>query len=106
MKEEIKAVKIRFFDNDFGSQAIGALEALSLIMDLTTEPKEEILREFKLLIHNLANVNFRREKPGYREVSFEYFDKCTIASLRYVPKTWENGEAIICDFSKDRITLL
>lgn len=102
-KKEIKAIWIKFYDNDFNSAAYGAMRALSMVLDLTTAPEEFILKEFKFLIHHLANIDVRLGKSGYSGVKPEYFDKCTIESLTYVPKGWYNSETILYDFEEMEI---
>jgi len=105
-KKEIKAIWIKFYDNDFNSDAYGAMEALSMVLDLTTAPEEFILKEFKFLIHHLANMGFRLGELGRNEVKSEYFDKCTIESLTYVPKGWYNSETIVYDFEEMKLALM
>lgn len=103
-KKEIKAIWIKFCDNDFNSEAYGAMEALSMVLDLTTAPEEFILKEFKFLIHRLANINHRLGESGYSEIDFDYFDQhCTIEPLTYIPKGWYNSETILYDFEKMEI---
>lgn len=106
-KKEIKSIWIKFCDNDFCSQALGAVKALDLVLDLTTAPEEFILEEFKFLMHRLANVKHRLGESGYHEVKSDYFDAhCTIESLTYVPKGWYNSETIVYDFEKGEILSL
>jgi hypothetical protein len=97
---EIKAIRIKFFDNDFCSAALASLEALGWVLDLDNAPNDFILEEFKFLIHRLANIKKRSDKSGHSGVSKEYFDKCTIESLTYIPKEWDNSETVIYDFSE------
>lgn len=104
-KKEIKAIWIKFCDNDFNSQAYGAMRALDMVLDLTTAPEEFILEEFKFLMHHLANTKYRLGKLGSHEVSKDYFDQhCTIESLTYVPKGRYNSETIVYDFEKAEIS--
>ena len=106
-KKEIKAIWIKFCDNDFNSAAYGAVRALNMVLDLTTAPEELILKEFKFLIHHLANINYRSGRSGYHEVSKDYFDQhCTIESLTYVPKGWYNSETMVYDFEEMEILSL
>ena len=106
-KKEIKAIWIKFCDNDFNSAAYGAMRALDMVLDLTTAPEEFILKEFKFLMHHLANIKYRLGKSGHHEVDFDYFDRhCTIESLTYVPKGWYNSETILYDFEKGEILSL
>lgn len=105
-RKEIKAIWIQFGDNDFGSAAYGAMKALSMVLDLTTAPEEFILKEFKFLIHHLANINNRQGKSGHSEVGFDYFGNCTIESPTYVPKGWHNSETILYNFEEMKIVLL
>ena len=102
-KKEIKAIWIKFYDNDFCSAALGAVKALSLVLDLTTAPEEFILKEFKFLIQRLADTKSRLGIGGYTPVTENYFDKCTIESLTYVPKGWYNSETIVYDFDEGTI---
>jgi len=104
-KKEIKAIWIKFGDNDFNSAAYGAMKALAMVLDLTTAPEKFILEEFKFLMHHLANTEYRLGKSGYHEVSKDYFDQhCTIESLTYVPKGWYNSETILYDFEEMEIS--
>jgi len=102
----VKTIKITFFDNDFVSQAIGAMEALALIIDIKTASEVFILNEFKLLMHHLSNVNFRSGESGYSEVMKDYWDDCTIKSLDYVPKKWNNAETVVYNCETGEVTLL
>ena len=104
--KDIKAVRIKFFDNDFNSAALGAAKALAMVLDVTTAPEEFILSEFKFLIHRLANIHRRSGDSGYAEIESEYFDECTIELLTYVPKGWDNSETVIYDIEEGRLTLL
>ena len=104
--KEIKAVRIKFFDNDFCSAALGAAKALTMVLDITTEPEDLVLEEFKFLINHLANINDRLGKSGHGEVSAGYFDKCTVEKLTYVPKEWFNSESVIYDIEEGKLTLL
>ena len=97
---EIKAIRIKFFDNDFCSQAKAALEAIVWVLDLNTAPNEFILSEFKFLIHRLANIRDRLGMSGHSPVPENYFDSCTIESLTYVPREWNNSETVIYDFDE------
>jgi hypothetical protein len=103
---EIKAVQIKFFDNDFCSAALGAAKALVMVVDITDEPEEVVLEEFKFLIHRLANAGHRVGESGCSEVSAEYFDKCTVEKLTYVPREWSNSESVVYDVEEGKITLL
>ena len=106
-EKEIKSIWIKFGDNDFNSQAYGAMRALDMVIDMTTAPEEFILKEFKFLMHHLANIKYRLGKSGHHEVSKDYFDQhCTIESLTYVPKRWYNSETIVYDFEKAEIVSL
>jgi len=102
----MKAIQIKFFDNDFCSAAKGAVEALALTLDLTTTPKAFILDEFKSLIFHLANTHYRTGEKGYNEVPAEYWDSCTIKSLDYIPKEWNNSESIVYNFETGEVTIL
>ena len=115
-QKEIKSIQIKFYDNDFRSAAYAAMRALEIVLDLTTEPVDNILTEFKFLIHHLANTQFRLDKQKYpykpdnqrnpREVKLEYFDRCTVVALSYVPKGWFNSETILYDFDNLKILML
>lgn len=106
-KKETKAIWIKFCDNDFCSQARGAIYALHLVLDLTTAPEEFILKEFKFLMHRLANIKHRMGESGHHEVPEDYFDQhCTIESLTYVPKGWFNSETVVYDFDEGEIHII
>lgn len=105
-EKKIKAIRIRFFDNDFCSPAKAALEAIVWVLDLDTAPNEFILNEFKFLIHRLANTKNRLGMNGHSGVSKNYFDKCTIESLTYVPREWDNSETVFYDFDELSVHLI
>jgi len=102
----MKTIKITFFDNDFGGAAKGAMEALSYVIDLDETPEDFILKEFKLLIHLLANINYRTGESGYSEVNKSYWDSCTVKILDYIPKEWNNSESVVCNTETGEVTLL
>jgi len=104
--KEIKAIQIKFFDNDFCSAALGAAKALVMVVDITTEPEGIVLEEFKFLIHRLANTDNRIGKSGYSETKPEYFDRCTVERLTYIPKEWFNSESVVYDVEEGKLTLL
>lgn len=104
--KEIKAIQIKFFDNDFCSAALGAARALVMVVDIVDEPEEVVLEEFKFLIHRLANAGHRVGESGYNEVSAEYFNKCTVERLTYIPKEWFNSESVVYDVEEGKLTLL
>lgn len=105
-EKEIKAIRIKFFDNDFCSLARAALKAMTYVLDLDTAPNEFILSEFKFLIHRLANTKTRLGISGYSGVSKNYFDKCTIESLTYIPKEWNNSETVVYSFDELNIYII
>ena len=102
----MKAIQITFFDNDFYSHAVGAMKALSFVIDLTTASEVFILNEFKSLIHHLSNVDFRSGASGYSEITKDEWDDCTIKTLNYVPKEWSNAESVSYIFETGEIIVL
>jgi len=104
--KEIKSIQIKFYDNDFVGAAKGALQALNLIIDLTAEPKEFILKEFKFLISYLSNINYRSGKSGYSKVDDKYWNNCEIEFLTYIPKTWFNSESVVYNFETAEIEII
>lgn len=82
------------------------MEALSLIIDLETASEVFIFNEFKSLIHHLSNVGYRSGKPGYNEVPVEYWDHCTIKTLDYIPKEWNNSESVVYNCETGEVTIL
>jgi len=102
----MKTIKITFFDNDFCNQAMGAMKALSLIINLETASEVFVLNEFKSLIHHLSNTNFRSGKSGYSEVTEDYWDRCIIKTLDYIPKEWNNAETVVYNCETGTVELL
>jgi len=102
----MKALQIKFYDNDFCYAALGALQALNLLIDLTSDPKDFILKEFKLLMSHLSNVHYRSGKSGYSKVDEDEWDDCEIEMLSYVPKEWFNYESVVYNFETGEVTLL
>ena len=102
----MKAVQIKFYDNDFCSAALGTLQALNLLIDLTTAPKAFILDEFKQLISHLANIDYRSGESGYSKVDSDEWDECEIKLLSYIPKDWNNSESVVYNCETGEVTLL
>jgi hypothetical protein len=82
------------------------MDALALIVDLETAPEAFILNEFKSLIHHLANTHFRSGKSGYSEVAKDYWDHCTLKSLDYIPKEWNNSETVVYNCETGEVTII
>jgi len=101
-----KVIQIKFFDNDFGSQALGTMRAMALCVDLEKADKKDILREFKNIIHTLANLRKITHDDTWPDVEPEYFDKCKIEILDYLPKEWFNSESVVYDFNDGESHLL
>ena len=98
----MKAIRIRFFDNDYRSPAIAALNALAVVMDLCTVDPIRILVEFKFLIHYLSNVDPSRD----HKVCATYFDKCAIETLDFVPSSWDNSETVVYNCEEGNVFII
>ena len=100
---EGRYVIVRFFDNDFSTSALKALDCINCIIGVDGS-NESIQDEFKRLMYHFSEMRIRRDERA--KVPAEYFDKCVVERQDYKPYEWENSEVVCLDTDTDFIWLL
>ena len=100
---EGRYVIVRFFDNDFSTSALKALDCINYIIGVDGSD-ESIQDEFKRLMYHFSEMGIRRNKRV--KVPAEYFDKCIVVRQNYKPYEWENSEVVCLDVKENFVWLL